>query len=327
MNATPKLPRVTVVVVPRESFAHAARSLASLYENAGFPFDLVYVDGGMPGTARRAIERERGIHGFTIVDAGRNAIPNHARNTGVALARTEYVVIVDNDVVFGPNWLSLLVTCADEERADVVGPLICIGDPPFRRIHSAGGDASVEGPHGVRSFSETHRFIDLPLTVTVTRTLSREPMGLVEFHCMLIRRAIFERVGPLDERLESAAEHSDFCLSVRDAGGTIWFEPQSMVNQVLPLPFPHDLASLPFFLSRWSNRRNRASLARLCAKHGIAPNDAGVTGYAAWLGERRELMFAPILKPLRAAAWLAPLRRLRLILKRRLTYVGSRPNL
>jgi len=43
---TIKDPQVTIVVVPRERFSLAARSLQSIYEQSDVPFRLVYVDGG-----------------------------------------------------------------------------------------------------------------------------------------------------------------------------------------------------------------------------------------------------------------------------------------
>jgi hypothetical protein len=89
-------------------------------------------------------------------------------------------------------------------------------------------------------------------------------------------------------------------------------------DTILPLPFPQDLTRLPFFLARWSKQRNRETLAYLRSKYGIAPDDAGMADYADWLSERRELMFSSFLRPLRAAALLQPLLRLRLEVRRRL---------
>jgi GT2 family glycosyltransferase len=317
-------PRVTVIVVPRESFAHALRSLESLYEAPGAPFELTYVDGGMPRSVRRAVEREGRARGFGIVSAGRYATPNHARNVGLRNTRTEYAVIVDNDVLFEPDWLVRLLACADETGADLVGPLLCIGDPPYRWIHSAGGDVSVEGAPGAKRFTETHRFIDLPLTPELRAELVREEVGLVEFHCMLVRSSVFQRVGLLDEKLVSAAEHADFCWSVRASGGRVALEPSAVVNQLLPLPFPRDLASLPFFINRWSVRRNRQSLAWFGEKYGIAPNDAGIAGLAGFLAERRRLLFEPTFKKLRDMRVLRPALRVKRAIARRFIRVAVR---
>jgi GT2 family glycosyltransferase len=308
MRADAATPRVTVIVLPRESFAHAIRSLESLYESSGVDFELVYMDGGSPPPVRARLEREARQRGFTFVRPKAPITPNRLRNLGWRMARTEFVAFVDNDVLFADGWLAALLRCADETNADVVGPLICIGDPPFRRVHSAGGESYVEDTPEGRRFHETHRFIDAPLDEALRSSLVREPMNLVEFHCMFVRRSILDRVGEFDELLSSAGEHSDFCMMVRAAGGRIVFEPAAVVNQVLPLPFTRDPASLPFYLRRWSPRRNAESMARLCEKYQLSADDPGVIGYYDWLSVRRELMFANLLKPLRKHPLLQPLR-------------------
>ena len=48
----------------------------------------------------------------------------------------------------------------------------------------------------------------------------------VEFHCMLVRRDVFVRLGPLDESLRSVREHLDLCLRVQEDGGEVWFDPE-----------------------------------------------------------------------------------------------------
>lgn len=44
-------------------------------------------------------------------------------------------------------------------------------------------------------------------------------MDFVEFHCVLVRTAAFDSIGPLDEGLLSSREHLDLCLQVRANGG------------------------------------------------------------------------------------------------------------
>ncbi len=85
---------------------------------------------------------------------------------------------------------------------------------------------------------------------------------MLEFNCMLVRRTMFERVGPLDERLRTANEHSDFSMQVRDAGGTLVFEPAAEVNYLLPLPFPvrSPKPAVPI-AGAGIRRRNRATIA------------------------------------------------------------------
>ena len=64
------------------------------------------------------------------------------------MAETEYVVFVDNDVLYTEGWLDRLVACADETGAEVVAPLTCQGLPAHTEIHHAGGDYARRRRHG-----------------------------------------------------------------------------------------------------------------------------------------------------------------------------------
>ncbi len=74
---------------------------------------------------------------------------------------------------------------------------------------------------------------------------------------MLARRDVFDRLGPLDEKRLSTREHIDLSLGVLQAGGTIYFEPRSIVAYVPPPPL--ERTDLRFFLLRWSDAWAQAS--------------------------------------------------------------------
>jgi glycosyltransferase involved in cell wall biosynthesis len=279
------VPRVTVVVLQRETFAHTERSIESAYATTKVPFRLVYVDAGSPAPVRRAIAAAAARHGFAVLRRPRFLTPNEARNLALANLTTELVVFIDNDVIFAEGWLEALVACADETGAEIVGPLVCIGEPAFERVHVAGGMAHIEETAAGRAFHETHKFVDRQLA-DVAAQLVREPTEMVEFHCMLVRRSVFAHIGAFDERLRSASEHL-----VRRSGGTVFFEPGAVVNQLLPRPFPRDLRSLPFFLQRWSPRHNASTIEHFRTKWNLQRGDRALAASLDWLDERRDLMF------------------------------------
>jgi GT2 family glycosyltransferase len=283
------VPRVTVAVLQRESFCHTGRSLESLYATAQAPFDLVYVDAGSPAPVRRLIDAEALRRGFRVLRSERFLTPNAARNVALRSIRTEYVAFVDNDVLFRDGWLQRLIACADETGADVAGPLVCIGNPPFRKIHSAGGESHIRQAESGRRFHESHRFVGRRVD-EVARHLVREPLEMLEFHCLLARRSVFDRVGFLDEALRTANEHVDLCMLVRQSGGTVMFEPGAIVHHLLPAPFPFDLQSLPFFLERWSRRGNRATIEHFRAKWALQPDDRVLDGTLDWCNDRRDVI-------------------------------------
>ncbi len=278
--------RATVIVVPRERFSFSLRSLEAVLASAPDPHRLVYVDGGSPPAVRDRLALIAREKGFRLIRTEEYLVPNRARNLGARDADTEYLVFIDNDVIPDPGWLDALVRCADETHAWVAGPVYCIGDPRERIVHVAMGEARIEEDGGRRRFHERHLFANERLD-RIRPQLRRAPCEMVEFHCMLVRRDAYERLGPLDEGLMSALEHVDLCLAVREAKGTVYTEPESVVTYVPPPPFRGD--DLRYFLLRWSDAWNRASLERFAEKWRLPADDPKLLSIAGWLRHHRRL--------------------------------------
>ena len=265
---------VTIVVVPREQFSKAQISLESIYAATPQPFRLVYVDGNSPRSLRRYFEQQASALGFKLIRTENYLTSNEARNIGLGEIRTKYVAFIDNDVFVQPGWLAALLRCAEETDAWVVGPLYCYGtdglDGKPHTVHVAGADLRFVDDDRTRRLKEKGRHVNRPVA-EVRCALRREPIDLVEFHCMLVRTDTFDRLGPLDEKLLSFCDHVDFCLAVRQAGGSVYFEPDAVVTHLAPPPFaPMDL---PYFLLRWSNAWLCPSVRHFAYKHDVRESD------------------------------------------------------
>ena len=265
-------PDVTIVVVPRERFSYARESLESIYAHTAMPFRLIYVDGGSPRPVRAWLEASARERGFKLIRTRAYLTPNRARNLGLRRAGT-YTVFIDNDVQVTPGWLTTMVSAAEASGADVVTPLICQGLPVGRTVHSAGGQTGIreEERNGKveRHVFERMDFHAMPVAEIRDR-FRAGPTEFAEFHCMLVRTALFDTVGPLDEGLLATREHVDFCLTVLAAGGTIRFEPTAVVTYV-PGP-PLKWYDLHYFMLRWSDIWEAASLDHLRKKWDLAPD-------------------------------------------------------
>jgi GT2 family glycosyltransferase len=283
MNLAPE-PDVTIIVVPRERFSYTRKSLESLYANTHMPFRLIYVDGGSPAHIKRYLKMQAKEKGFQLIRTEHYLSPNQARNIGLRKADSEYVVFLDNDVELAPDWLSMLVQCAEETSASIVGPLYCVGQPVHEVIHMAGGEARVCETQGRRRLYEKHRFSSQRVS-DVRPQMRREPCELVEFHCLLARREFLQELGPLDEELLSTREHLDLCFTVREAGGTVWFEPNAVVTYVMPRSFAW--ADIPYYLLRWSDAWGRASLLHFEQKWNLDASGDQLT--VDWLRPHRQI--------------------------------------
>jgi hypothetical protein len=175
-----------------------------------------------------------------------------------------------------------------------------MGEPERQIIHMAGGLSHIKEEQGKRILYEKDHFAGMRLTDAPV-PLCRQPCELVEFHCMLVRAEVFERLGSLDEKLLSVREQDDFCLAAREVGGSIYLEPHAVVTYLPPPPLA--LSDFCFYRLRWSEAWIKASLAHFHKKWNL-DMDENHPHYN-YLWSRRYLFFRQFTKPLRPFKTLA----------------------
>jgi glycosyltransferase involved in cell wall biosynthesis len=115
--------------------AHVAEQLAALASQTyGWAWELVVVDNGCTD---RTVEIVRAwsprLPSVTIADATARRGLNHARNTGAAAARGDFLAFCDADDVATPGWLDAMAQAAG--HADIVGGRLewqALNDPVVR---------------------------------------------------------------------------------------------------------------------------------------------------------------------------------------------------
>ncbi len=296
MEATKPLPPVTIVVTPRERFSYTRPSLESLYDNTTIPFDLVYVDGNSPSPERQYIEEQSKARGFQLIRTDDYLWPNRARNLGLEKVKTPYVVFVDNDVVVQPGWLRTMLECSLKTGASVVGPLMCHEEPVHEIVHFAGGESHIVTDVKHRRHLREKMYLQGRAVKDIRPNLERCETELCEFHCMLIRTDVFDKLGPFDESILNTKEHLDFCMNVMAIGRTVYFEPDSVVTYV-PGP-PLAWRDLQFYMLRWSHDWELTSLARLQEKWNLCEDGYFKHKYKALGWRRRDAILQPLLDKL-----------------------------
>jgi Glycosyl transferase family 2 len=328
-------PKVLLVVGPRERFSYTRESLESIYHDTHYPFDLVYVNVCSPAPIRRYLEEQAQQKSFTLLHTDYYISPNQARNVGLrylfnhAPNRYKYVVMIENDVIVKPGWLTKLVQCAEETGAAVVGPLTCIGQPVHQVIHNAGGKSQiiteVKGDRIRRRIYQSAALTGKAVA-EVAEKLHRKKTDYVEFHCMLVRTAIFEKTGLLDEGMLATREHIDFCFMVTEAGGSIYSEREAVVTTdtvgietnkkglidwfgAMHLP-DFKWSDLPYFMLRWSDAWDLASLHHLRDKWNLTEDEYFKKRYQKLGARRHELLIKPLVQRLtfgKGSLWLEKL--------------------
>ena len=295
MNSLPlEEPKITIVVVPRERFSYTQASLESIYKYTEVPFKLVYIDGNSPTKIKTYLETQAQEKGFKLVRINRYLSPNHARNIGLNHVDTEYLVFMDNDVIVSPGWLKALYNCAEKTGATVVGPLMCQDEPVHKTVHFAGGESriitDINGKRHIREkmYKQGQQVAD------VLPSLQRTETELAEFHCVLVRRAIFDRIGNLDPQMLCTKEHLDFCMTVREAGGKVYFEPEAIVTYVPGLAL--ELSDIHFYMLRWSDAWTMASLEHFREKWQLTEDSYFRVKYKKLGSRRKRSIIKPVVR-------------------------------
>ena len=302
-----KDPQITIVVVPRERFSCTRESLESIYKHTEIPFKLVYVDGNSPARVKRYLEAQAQAKNFQLVRTNYYLSPNKARNIGLSHVNTKYLVFIDNDVVVSPGWLKALVNCAEETEATVVGPLMCQDKPLHEIIHFAGGESRIVTDIKGKRHLREKMYKQGQGVADVQPQMQRTQTELTEFHCMLVRTEIFERIGFLDEAIFNTKEHLDFCMIVAETGGKVYFEPDSLATYV-PGP-PLELTDMHFYMLRWSDAWTMASLERLREKWDLATDGYFKHKYKKLGWRRRKTIVKPLSRRLSMGLNLNPVNR------------------
>lgn len=259
--------RTAVIVVPRQRWSLAVRSLEAVLAELPDGAQLVYVDGGSPGRVRRELEAMVASVGGVWIRRNCVLTGNEGRNLAMEHVDREFVVSVDNDVIPHPGWIDRMIECADETGAGVVGPLIFHGPKPeSANIHIAGGEIGIDGR--VMTVNDRHHsYCDID---DVESQLERTRSTQLEFHTIMIRADFIREIGGFDEKLITFGDHEDLTLAAIEHGVDVWFEPAARVTYLTMIPLSED--EIGYWQLRWCEDWNRSSLVHFSDKWNIVPS-------------------------------------------------------
>jgi len=260
--------RVTVVIVPRESFNDYAKVVERIYANTRLAFNMIVMEGNAPEPVRGQLRKlEKQHKSMKIVYSEKWLLSSEAVNLARPMVDTEYVCFIDNDVEVMPEAIDLLVKCADEEKAGCVHPIYLTTtiEDPEQRIHVAEGKLIRKPYKGKMYIDSIMTFSGIPLKEYPDPR--RKPSDFFEWHCVLFRKSMMDKIGPL-ERL-NIAEHIDYSLEIEKAGDRIILEPKSVVAYEYDRIWRLRGKDRDYFLFRWDNELAGTSLDRLIEKWGL----------------------------------------------------------
>ena len=108
--------KATVIIPNINGKGWLKDSIESIYAQTEQDFALIVVDNGSTDESLELARSYSARPNFTLIENGRNTGFSHAVNQGIALAKSEYVVLFNNDAFAEPEWLAELLAAAEKDK-------------------------------------------------------------------------------------------------------------------------------------------------------------------------------------------------------------------
>lgn len=150
---------------------------------------IIVNNGSLDGTAEYLSE----LQDVLVITNKDNMGCAAAWNQGVRASNSQWVAVLNNDIILSSGWLEGLIAFAEEKSLDIVSPA-------FR-----------EGEYNYNIADYSKGFIQR------MRLVSR--MGIAQGVCFMVRRPVFDRIGFFDEKFRIGQfEDADFFRRAKLAG-------------------------------------------------------------------------------------------------------------
>ncbi len=199
------------IIIPVWNQLEATKAcIESIFGNTDYPYRLILVDNGSEKETKIYLESLKDV-GRGTWDVGRGIRPEvvlirneknlgfvKAVNQGIAASRSPYLCIMNNDTIATNGWLTELI------RVMVSNPEIGLINPSSNTSGQFPGE-SVSIDDYAKSLGDMKGRI--------------QELYTCRGFCMVVRREVIERLGPLDEVYRLGYfDDTDYCKRAQEAG-------------------------------------------------------------------------------------------------------------
>jgi GT2 family glycosyltransferase len=173
------------------------RCVSSIRQHTKSPYELIIVDNASTDGTSEWCRRENLI----FISLPRNEGFPIACNKGLRLSSGDILVLLNNDTVVTPNWLTNMIAALNcHSDVGIVGPV----------TNYASGSQQVHYP-----FGDLAEFQRIAAEVNVLDSSKWKRVERIVGICFVFQRSLMEKIGYLDERFSPGHyEDDDFCLLV-----------------------------------------------------------------------------------------------------------------
>ncbi len=229
-------PKISIVIANKDHAVDLKRCISSIYEKSTYEnWEIIVVENNSTEDSIWAYYKE--LTGKDVKNEGNslsedgkvrvvvyetNGSFNYSavNNFGASFASGEYILLLNNDTeVITVNWLEELLMYAQREDVGAVGAKLYY---PDKTIQHAGVVLAL-GAH--RTAGHSHYKQPKANLGYMGRLCYTQNVSAVTGACLMVKKALFDEVGGLDEGFAISLNDVDFCLKLREKGYLNVFTP------------------------------------------------------------------------------------------------------
>ncbi len=258
---------VSIVTLSWNAPQFTKMALESISRYTSEPYEVIVVDNGSgPETLSmlRAIDDPH----VRVVYNEKNRGFGGGNNDGIAIAKGERIVVLNNDVIVTENWLDALLDPFDRM------PSVGVTAPRSNKIVGDQEviDASYNDLEGMQAYARerTRRFAKRGF-------LTDRAIGF----CLCIDRRVIEQIGGFDERFGMGNfEDDDLCIRIRAAGYEIYVADDCFIHHFGSQSFVANKVDYAATMeTNWKKFAQKWGYPPAYPKNGYDPRKAIVRGF------------------------------------------------
>ncbi len=225
------LPVISICIVTYKAGQLLKDCLDSIYQSPpAVPFEVIVVDNRSEDGTKELLQNEYPQVQYTELSS--NEGYTRPMNIALKMARGCYLVQLNPDTLVLPGALDRLVGFMDEHpEAGICTPKVLNRDGTLqkqcRRSAARPWDAFTYFSGLARRYPRSRRFAGYLMTYLDENEINE--VEAVSGSCMVIRRAVVDAIGYLDELFFAYQEDADFCFRARQAGWRIYYFPEAQI--------------------------------------------------------------------------------------------------